>query len=419
MANQSMEGVMVKDEHGSAEAGSGQASQGAQPKQRTAPALGNSAQTKKVVPADQKAPAIPRTGEPDAVTVSAASPQTTTFSQSAGLVARLGALRTSLLFSSYQSGLLYMLGRKPDGGAHLHQSAMAKPMGLCVEASGSFTLSAGFQIMRFQNGLDANERVNGLFDACYVARETCNTGELDAHDIGIDKDGRAIFVNTRFNCLATPDPRHSFRDVWRPSFITALIDEDRCHLNGLAMEDGQAAYVTAVSQSDTIDGWRDRRDSGGVVIDVRSNEVICTGLSMPHSPRLHNGELWVLNSGTGELGVVEGAASGKGKFIPRVFCPGFARGLAFKDGFAFVGLSKPRYQRFEGLALDQRLADADSAPWCGIQIIDLAKGACVDWFRIDGAVSEIYDVALLEGHACPMSIGPTAPEMAKFITHQK
>ncbi|MEP3225819.1 MAG: TIGR03032 family protein [Parasphingorhabdus sp.] len=359
---------------------------------------------------------IPSSAE---VKASVDSPQSTTFTQSAGLVDRLAQLNSALIFSSYQSGLLYMLGRKPGGGAHLHQSAMQKPMGICVENSNSFTLSAGFQIMRFENGLDANERVNDLFDGCYVARETRNTGELDAHDIGIDKDGRPLFINTRFNCLATTDSRHSFREIWRPPFVSTLVDEDRCHLNGLAMENGEPAYVTAVSQSDTIDGWRDRRHNGGIVIDVRKNEIICKGLSMPHSPRLYDGKLWLLNSGTGELGFVERSANTNGKFVPQVFCPGFGRGLAIKNGYAFVGLSKPRYQRFEGLALDDRLAAADSAPWCGIQIIDLAKRTCVDWFRIDGAVSEIYDVALLDGHACPMSIGPTAPEMAKFVTHRK
>jgi uncharacterized protein (TIGR03032 family) len=233
----------------------------------------------------------------------------------------------------------------------------------------------------------------------------------------IDAQGKPLFINTRFNCLATTDARHSFREVWRPPFISALIDEDRCHLNGLAMDKNKPAYVTAISRSDTIDGWRDRRDSGGVVIDVRTNKIICEGLSMPHSPRLHQGELWLLNSGTGELGVVEGAATGKGKFVPRVFCPGFARGLAFAGNYAFVGLSKPRYKRFEGLALDQRLADADSEPWCGIQIIDLTKGVCAEWFRIDGAVKELFDVAVLKGHACPMSIGPNAPEIVKFMTH--
>ena len=347
----------------------------------------------------------------------AAQEDVTTFSQSDGLVRHLAAQRAALMFSSYQSGLLYMLGHTATGGGHLHQSAMDKPMGIWVEDENAFTLSAGYQIMRFKNGLEPEQRVNVQFDACYVARETHFTGELDAHDIGIGRDGQPIFVNTRYNCLATTDPRHSFRELWRPSFISALVDEDRCHLNGLAMDDGEPAYVTAVSRSDTIDGWRDRRHDGGVIIDVRKNKVICEGLSMPHSPRLHNGELWVLNSGTGELGVVEGAAKGEGTFVPRVFCPGFARGLTIRNGFAYIGLSKPRYKRFEGLALDQKLKDADSEPWCGIQIIDLAKGTCAEWFRIDGAVKELFDVAVITGHACPMSIGPNAPEIIKFVTH--
>ena len=347
----------------------------------------------------------------------AAQEDVTTFSQSDGLVRHLTAQRASLMFSSYQSGLLYMLGHTGTGGAHLHQSAMDKPMGIWVEDENAFTLSAGYQIMRFKNGLEPEQRVNVQFDACYVARETHFTGELDAHDIGIGRDGQPIFVNTRYNCLATTDPRHSFRELWRPPFISALVDEDRCHLNGLAMDDGEPAYVTAVSRSDTIDGWRDRRHDGGVIIDVRNNKVICEGLSMPHSPRLHNGELWVLNSGTGELGVVEGAAKGTGTFVPRVFCPGFARGLTIRNGFAYIGLSKPRYKRFEGLALDQKLKDVDSEPWCGIQIIDLAKGTCAEWFRIDGAVKELFDVAVITGHACPMSIGPNAPEIIKFVTH--
>lgn len=341
--------------------------------------------------------------------------EATSFSLSDGLVPLLARLKIAIMFSSYQSGLLYMLGRT-GGGAHLHQSAMAKPMGIALDGDGGFALAGGFQIMRFRNSLASDQMVNNQFDACFVARETYNTGQLDAHEIGIDHTGRPIFVNTRFNCLATIDPRHSFREVWRPSFISSLIDEDRCHLNGLAMEDGEPAFVTAISRSDTIDGWRDRRNNGGVVIDVRTGKIVCEGLSMPHSPRVHNGEIWVLNSGTGELGVVERKRSGKGRFVPRVFCPGFARGLAIRDGLAFVGLSKPRYKRFEGLALDQRLADADSEPWCGIQVIDLAKGQCVEWFRIDGAVKEIFDVALLPGHACPMSIGPGAPEIVKLIT---
>ena len=267
--------------------------------------------------------------------------------------------------------------------------------------------------------LAAHEQINNTFDACLMPRRVHVTGMLDAHDVGIDKSGAPIFVNTRFNCVATTSERHSFEEVWRPPFIDTLIDEDRCHLNGMAMRDGAPAFVTAVSKSNTIDGWRDRRDGGGVVIDVARDEIVCEGLSMPHSPRWHDGQLWVLNSGTGELGVIEGMESGMGLFEPRVFCPGFLRGLAFHKGYAFVGLSKPRYKRFEGLPLDQKLKDADSEPWCGLQIIDLAKGTCVDWFRIDGAVTELYDVEVLPGIKTPMAVSPGSPEASNLVTFDK
>jgi len=156
--------------------------------------------------------------------------------------------------------------------------------------------------------------------------------------------------------------------LWKPPFVSKIIKEDRCHLNGLAMEDGVPRYVTAVSRSDTVDGWRDRRADGGIVVDVRSGEIVIGGPSMPHSPRLYRGKLWVLNSGTGEIGWVERGSSADGaRFHVLAFCPGFVRGLAFHGKHAFVGLSKPRYERFEGLALDRKLAEADSEPWCGLQ----------------------------------------------------
>ena len=347
----------------------------------------------------------------------AAAPATVTYSQSGGLVERLGRLGLSLAFTSYQSGLLYFLGRNPQGGLHVHQTAVGKPMGLAWEGEGRLALAAGQGIIRFANVLAPNERLNKAFDSCFVPRRVHLTGALDAHDIGIDRAGRAVFVNTRFNCLATTSDRHSFAPVWRPPFIDRIVNEDRCHLNGLAMRDGEPAYVTAVSRSNTIDGWRDRRADGGIVIEVASGRIVCEGLSMPHSPRWHDGQLWVLNSGTGELGVIEGLEGRKpGRFVPRAFCPGFVRGLAFAGGHAIVGLSKPRYQRFEGLALDARLAETDSTPWCGLQIIDLATGACADWFRIDGAVAELYDVAAIPGLATPMALAPGTAEAAQLLT---
>ncbi len=341
------------------------------------------------------------------------------YSMSAGLVARLSSLGIGLAVTSYQSGLLYLIGRNPGtGGLNVHQTPIVRPMGLAPAPNGSLLLAAGFHLIHFVNALELHQRANGIFDVCYVPRTVHITGELDAHDVGLDAAGRPIFVNTRFNCLAAVSSRHSFDEVWRPSFISALVDEDRCHLNGLAMRDGEPAYVTAVSRSDTIDGWRDRRADGGVVIDVRTGEIVCEGLSMPHSPRLHKGALWLLNSGTGEFGTVKLPKNGgMGHFEPVAFCPGFLRGLSFSGRYAFVGLSRPRYKRFEGLALDGRLKAADSQPWCGVQVIDLETGSCVDWFRIDSAVAELYDLAVIPGAICPMAVSPGSAEAASVISH--
>ena len=342
--------------------------------------------------------------------------QGVSFSASRGLLQRLQQVDGSLLFTSYQSNLLYMLGRNGRGGLNVHHTALAKPMGIATTSSKGFYLATERAIEHYTNGLRADQQVNGLFDANFLPREIHLTGALDAHDVGVMADGSPIFVNTRFNCLAAPSRMHAFSEIWRPDFISALVDEDRCHLNGLAMRDGAPGFVSAVSKSDTIDGWRDRRADGGILIDVSSNQIVCTGLSMPHSPRWHEGKLWVLNSGTGELGFVD---MDKVSFQPVAFCPGFVRGLAFHGSLAFVGLSKPRYKRFEGLALDARLAEKDSEPWCGVQVIDCQTGRCVDWFRLDGDIGEIYDVALLQGIRTPMATAAGAPDAASFITYEE
>src|SRR5690606_19015742 len=130
------------------------------------------------------------------------------------------------------------------------------------------------------------------------------------------------------------------------------------------MDGDRPAYVSSVSASDVADGWRERRRDGGVIIDVASGEKVAPGLSMPHSPRLHDGRLWVLNSGEGEFGTIDPVT---GKFTAVCFCPGYARGLAFIGRYAVIGLSRPRHnQTFAGLKLDERLAEKDAAPRCGL-----------------------------------------------------
>lgn len=223
-----------------------------------------------------------------------------------------------------------------------------------------------------------------------------------------------MFVNTRFSCLAEPDAAFSFRPVWTPSFITRLAPEDRCHLNGLAMRDGRPAFVTAVGKSDVADGWRDHRGGGGIVIDVESGEIVAGGLSMPHSPRWHDGRLWLSNAGTGEVGVID---LDTGKFEPVAFCPGFLRGMAFAGKYVVVGMSLPRESgTFDGLALDDRLSKAGAEPRCGLLVIDTQTGDAVHWLRIGGIVEELYDVVVLPGVVRPMALGFQSDEIQRIIT---
>ena len=346
------------------------------------------------------------------------------YSVSPGLPGWCATQGLSIAVTSYQSGKFYLLGRNPEtGGLMVNERIFQKAMGLATPGPGTILLATLFQITRFENVLNDNQLANGKFDGLFVPRVLHTTGVLDAHDVGLLADGRVVFVNTSFNCLATVSDRHSFDEYWRPSFVSALVQEDRCHLNGLAMgelgtkDEGRPRYVTACSRSDTIDGWRDRRKDGGVVIDVESGKVVCTGLSMPHSPRIHQGRLYVLNSGTGELGWIDTDAAPDTAFKPIKFLPGFARGLSFHGNHAVVGLSKPRHERFEGLELDHRLTEADSEAWCGVQVIDLNSSKVDHWFRIDGQVTELYDTAIVAGPSCSMALGFASTEILNLITH--
>jgi uncharacterized protein (TIGR03032 family) len=241
------------------------------------------------------------------------------------------------------------------------------------------------------------------------------TGDLDLHDIALGADShQPVFANTLFSCLAQPSETHSFRPVWKPPFISRLAAEDRCHLNGFAMRDGNLGFVTAVSTTDMHEGWREHRRGGGVVIDVASGEVVARGLSMPHSPRWHDGRLYVLNSGAGEFGTVDLAS---GSFQSICFCPGYARGLALISSFAVIGLSTCRENRtFSGLPLDDALATKQVQPRCGLLVVDLRTGDVVHSLTITGLVRELYDVAALPGVQIPSALGFKTEEIRRTIS---
>ena len=317
----------------------------------------------------------------------------------------------SLAFTTYQAGKIFLIGLQPNGSLSVFERTFDRCMGLWINNS-SLYLSSLYQIWGFENALEKGQTYNG-YDFLYIPQSSYVTGDLDIHDLVIDRSGKLIFANTLFNCLSTVSTTHSFCPLWQPNFISELVAEDRCHLNGIALQEGEVRFVTTIGQTDQACGWRDLRHSGGCVVDVPNNQIIATGLSMPHSPRWYQDRLWVLNSGTGELGYVD---LQRGIFEPVVFCPGYLRGCAFNDHYAVVGISQLRSKTFSGLLLDEKLQQAGTKSFCGLLIIDLLQGKIVHWLKLEGIVRELYDVAILTDTRRPMAIGLKSDEIKRLIT---
>ncbi|MFO0877701.1 MAG: TIGR03032 family protein [Gemmataceae bacterium] len=324
----------------------------------------------------------------------------------------LAEQRISLAFTTYQAGKLFLLGLQPDGRLGISERTFNRCMGLWSDGQ-TLWMSSLYQLWRFQNVLEPGQ-THDSFDRLFVPRLGYTTGDIDIHDLHVDGRGRLIFVNTLFNCLATPSVTHSFTPLWRPPFISRLAAEDRCHLNGLALRDGRPRYVTATSRSDVADGWRDHRQDGGVIVDVENGQVIAEGLSMPHSPRWYRDRLWVLQAGRGTFGTIDPTS---GAFTEVAFCPGYLRGLDFVGDFAVVGLSTCRDNRtFSGLALDDALKAHRAEPRCGLLVIDLRTGDAVHWLRVAGVVRELYDVVVLPGVRRPSALGFKTDEICRVLS---
>jgi uncharacterized protein (TIGR03032 family) len=313
----------------------------------------------------------------------------------------------SLAFSTYRANRLLFLGvdEQPNPSLKLHERLFDRPMGLFV-AGESLWMATRCQIWRLDNLLGPDQLHEGG-DRLFVPAVSYTTGDVNAHEVVQGPDGQPIFVNTAFSCLATLSPGCSFAPTWQPPFVTKLAGDDRCHLNGLALKDGLPTWATACGGSGDPSAWRNHRNGGGVLIHIPSGELAATGLSMPHSPRWHGGKLWLLNSGSGELGWIE-----DGQFQCLCALPGFVRGLAFAGGCAVVGLSKLRSPQFTSLPLEERLkVEGMPGGCCGLRVIDLASGEILHSLDLPEPIDELFDVAVLPGVRQPRALGLQGEEI--------
>ena len=335
------------------------------------------------------------------------------FSHSRRFADWLSEIGGSLAFTTYQAGKLCIVGLNAAGIVTAFDRTFERCMGIgFFPDQRSFFLATKYQLVRFDEFKPKGKIYEG-WDALFAPHQTWITGDVDIHGVAALGDGTPLFVNTSFSCLATVSPGFSFKPTWWPPFISRLAPEDRCHLNGMALEDGTPRYATLVAASDVTDGWRDHRAAGGIVWDIAAGKPLAQGLSMPHSPVLHEGRLWLLNSGTGELGFIDPS---EGKFNPVTFCAGYARGLAIVGRYAVIGLSLPRDTAFQGLEFERTLAARGAEPRCGVLVVDLDSGNTIEWLRMEGmVVREIFDVAVLPGVRNAALIGFLTNEVERLI----
>lgn len=306
--------------------------------------------------------------------------------------------RLSLVASTYQAGRI-MTFAAGAGKLNMTMRLFERPMGLAV-SGGRMAVCCRNQIWLLKaqaelRDLSGNKVAN---DATFIPRQSFVTGDIHAHELAWFKD-QLIIVNTSFSCLASISTRYSFEVLWKPPFITDIAPEDRCHLNGLALGPTGPKFVTALSVTNTKDGWREKKVSGGCIIDIASGEIICRGLSMPHSPRWYREKLWVLDSGTGSLQLIE-PASGRRTTVIKL--PGFLRGLSFYGDYAFVGLSKMRESNiFGGLPIGEQPEKLE----CAIYIVDLRTGQSAGSINFTKGIEELFSVEPLPGMISPEIIG--------------
>jgi uncharacterized protein (TIGR03032 family) len=300
----------------------------------------------------------------------------------------------SILVTTYQAGRLVVL--RADGGVlNTHFRAFPKPMGLAVRGN-RLAIGLSTEIAEYHNlpAVAPKAEPAGKHDACFLPRTAYATGNIQIHEMAWGGD-ELWFVNTAFSCLCTRSDGYSFRPRWRPSFVSHLAPEDRCHLNGLGLVAGRVRYVTALGETNTPGGWRANKRDGGILIDLPSNQIIARGLSMPHSPRWYDGRLWLLESGAGRIGTLDPAT---GRYQPLAELPGFTRGLSFYGPLAFVGLSQVRESAvFSGIPLVERLKDRT----CGVWVVNIHTGATVAFVKFEDAVQEIFAVEVLPGMRYP------------------
>lgn len=318
-----------------------------------------------------------------------------TCSHSPSFSALLHQLNCTLIISTYQAGkIVFISAKDPTKIVQLPRS-FEKPMGIALRGNkmGIATKTAVNVLTNDPRLAAQYPRKPQTYDGFFVPRASYYTGQVDIHDLDWGTDGLWA-VNTSFSCLSLIDDNYSFTPKWQPHFISKLVSEDRCHLNGLAMKDGKPAFVTALGKGDTQQSWRENITQGGILMNVTTNEIVCDSLAMPHSPRWYKNKLYILLSANGSLICLD-TQTGKHETILQF--NSFVRGMSIYKDIAFIGVSKMREssKTFQKLDILQQTKNA------GVLAVHLPSAKILGMLAYQNSVEEIYDIQVLPNFKRP------------------
>jgi uncharacterized protein (TIGR03032 family) len=331
----------------------------------------------------------------------AASMPSEAVSATRGFVDLLKSLNVSLMLSSRQDSAVLSLSAGASA-CELSRVAMPAPMGLARRGD-RLAVGTSMALRIFQDLTPADPQA-----AHYLPVASHLIGAVSVHDVDWDDSGQLWFANTQFSALCTTGSDGHFRMQWRPPFVTAPGPVDACHLNGMALDGQGPRFATALAASDGREGWRAQGPDAGVLLATDRADVLRDRLSLPHSPRLHDGALWLLESGAGRLLRLD-PATGRGDVVCEL--PGVLRGLDFAGDHAFIALSRVREGSGEASrVLGERFPRAEV---CRVFAVDCRRGATIG----HADLPMISEVATLHLHAKPkvVLLEPTPQQVATTL----
>lgn len=307
-------------------------------------------------------------------------------------------LKISICISTYQAGKLIFISPNEHGRLSQLPRHFEKPMGFgFTESFDKMAVASKDTVTLFTSSKELAyhyPKKEKVYDCMFFPRITYHTSALDMHDVHFGENETIFAVNTLFSCIVTLDSNYNFTPYWKPKQINELLSEDRCHLNGMAMQNGKPKYASAFNEGNSAKSWKEEVTTSGVIYDIEKNEVIARNLPMPHSPKIYKDELYVLLSATGEFVKID---TESGKYDVIIKLDGFVRGLSFYKDFAFIGLSKLR----KGSSTFSKLEFSHAANESGFVVIQLSTKKLIGKFIYDNTVDEIYDL-----HVLPNSLKP-------------